>query len=77
MECIQYRDLIITYYRQGNTKNGNAIYILNFFNASFINSNYKIAKNLNLKLDKKNNIKWIKDRGITFDTHTIIDQYLD
>ena len=77
MECIQHRDFIITYYRQGYTKNGNAVYVLNFFNASFINCNYRIAKNLKLRLDKKNNIKWIKDRGITNDIQNIIDQYLD
>jgi hypothetical protein len=77
MECIQYRDFIITYYRQGTTKNGNAIYILNFFNATFINCNYKIAKNLKLRLDKKGNIKHVKNVGVIDDIHNIIDQYLD
>ena len=77
MEMTKYRGFYVTYFRQGNTKNGNSMFVLNFFNESFVNQNHKISGVLKLRKDKHNNIKWVKNANLAMDIQNIIDQYLD
>ena len=54
MNILKKEGYLIAYQRQGNDRNGNPIYILNFFDdTELYNCNYKI----NVKKDKHGNIK--------------------
>ena len=56
MEMLKYKNIYCTYLKQGNTKNGNPIYILNFFKLvddEYININHKFKE----QKDSKNNVK--------------------
>ena len=54
MELIKKEGYLITYQRQGNDRNGNPIFIMNFFDdTKLYNCNFKI----NEKKDKYSNIK--------------------
>ena len=59
MELMQLKEnLIVTYQRQGNNKNGNPIYIVNFFQKigdNWVNINYSIPNRP--RLDKYCNFR--------------------
>lgn len=52
--------LFVTYQRQGNDKNGNPLYIINFFrleNSNGLLRYYNVNHELKIKTDKHGNIK--------------------
>lgn len=56
MNLLRIKGFYVTYIRSGNDKNGNPIYLVNFFdseNGRFYNCNYRQKK----KLDKYGNIR--------------------
>lgn len=69
MNILKKGNILIVYQRQGNDKNGNPIFIINFFDESMHNINYKI----DVKKDKYNNIK-IQSYNINIDTEYLINK---
>lgn len=56
MNLLRLKGFFVTYLRSGNDKNGNPVYLINFFdseNGRFYNCNYRQSR----KLDKQGNIK--------------------
>jgi hypothetical protein len=54
MELIKKEGFLVTYQRQGNDRNGNPIYILNFFDDEKL---YSVNYKADIKKDKYGNIK--------------------
>jgi hypothetical protein len=56
MNLLKIENYYVTYQKQGNDKNGNPIYLINFFDENMENLYYKLAEK-KFRLDKHNNLK--------------------
>ena len=79
MGMLQYKNIYVSYFYQGQSSNGHGIWVLNYFkmvNDRFLNINDLISEKNKLRLDKNYNIKTLKFDDIERTIKKYIDEYL-
>ena len=79
MGMLKHKNIYCTYFYQGQSANGQGIWVLNYFkmvNDRFLNINDLIAEKNKLRLDKNYNIKTLKFDDIERTIKKYIDEYL-